>query len=155
MSASTKLASPPTRTRRELRILVAFDVISRGGAEMTLMLLLEILSEFGKVTLLTAGVTDLNALNVWCGTRLDTSKIRVMKVPGIWLIPRGRGHQLRCALFHRYAARIGEMFDVRVSAHNIVAWKKPGIHFIGNVDFLLPTPKPSAEDGLPLHPVAR
>lgn len=121
--------------KRKPRILVAHDIVSRGGAEATLMLLLQELPRYGEVTFLTAGDTDLEALNKFCSTQVDPREVRVRRVPGTALLPRGRGYRLRKLLFDYFAIWLGDRYDIRICTYNFVNWRRPGIHFIGDVYF--------------------
>jgi len=105
-----------------------------GGSEAQAMGTIEALADDHRVTLITMGRPDLEALNRSCGTRVDPARVDVLTVaipPGLrtWFDAL-RGYRLA-----RYCRRHAGDFEVMISAYNVMDFGRPGIQMIADFSF--------------------
>ena len=117
-------------------ILVAHPWLGRGGSEAAAMRILEALQDDFDISLATASGAQVELLNKYYGTGVDSAKVNVIKA---WKLPTvQRGTRLvaaQHALFHRYCRSIAPRYDLCISAYNFVPFGKPGMQLVGDFSF--------------------
>lgn len=118
------------------RVLVAHPWMERGGSEATAMWVLTGLQDVCEVTFVTASPIDWDELNEAYGSRVDPSRIRLIRsrtLPGIRRAEQMVFAQLRC--FEAFCRKIAGDFDLCVSAYHPIWFGRPGIQLIGDFSF--------------------
>lgn len=120
-------------------ILIAHPWMARGGSEATAMWALEALLPDHDVTFVTAaplGNDDWDSLNRAYGTRVDPTRMKVIKAPALPGVngPRRLSH-LQVRWFERFCRRIAGSFDQCLSAYNPISFGRPAIQLIGDFSF--------------------
>ena len=106
--------------------------IGRGGSEARVMWLIEALKRDFEVTVLTTGGWDLAALNDYYGTQVGGDEVKVRVAPASLLVHGLETAALRGAYYQRFAHRVAEEYDIRISAYNPTDWGLPAIQFIAD-----------------------
>jgi glycosyltransferase involved in cell wall biosynthesis len=105
-----------------------------GGSEACAMWTARALQDDCRVTLITMGRPDLEALNRSCGSDVDPGRIEVRALaipPGL----RTRFDALRGFRLERHCRRHSGDFDVLISAYNAMDFGVPGIQMIADFAF--------------------
>jgi len=118
------------RLRR--KVVIGHPRIGRGGSEATLMWLIEALKRDFEVTIVTTAGWDLAALNSYYGTRVKEDEVKIRIAPVPFLAQGLNAAALRGACYQRFARKIAEEYDVRISAYNPTDWGLPAVHFIAD-----------------------
>lgn len=133
------------------KILIYYTQFSEqiGGSEILALRLLEALSPYHDVTLLTRKVVDWNLQNAHYGTSVNPALFQTHLCS-----PRNFITRFLDRVLYYYEARIilreGPKYDVCISCSNMVDFGIPGIHFIYLMNF-----DPKFEDSLSSPPVRR
>ncbi len=109
-------------------------LVAGGGSEACAMWTLQALQDESRLTLITTGRPDLDALNRNYGTSVDGSRIdgRFLRLPpGM----RKRFDALRGFPLSRYCRRHARDFDVMISAYNVMDFGVAGIQSIADFSF--------------------
>ena len=114
------------------RIIIGHPRFGRGGSEAVAMWLVEALKDDHDVTVLTTGGWDLPELNALYGTQVNAEEVKVRIAPIPWPARRLDAAALRAACFQRFARRVAEEYDIRISAYNLTDWGLAAIHFIAD-----------------------
>lgn len=114
-----------------MRVGIAHVCMGFGGSEAKVMWAIEALKNDHQVTLLTAGNVDLDALNAFYGTAVETGELSVRRMPGLLRLA-ARGDALRGGLFQRFCRSIAPEFDVVVSAYNPLDLGVRAMHFVAD-----------------------
>ena len=114
------------------RIIIGHPRFGRGGSEAVAMWLVEALKDDHDVTVLTTGGWDLPELNAHYGTQVNAEQVKVRIAPIPWPARRLDAAALRAACFQRFARKIADEYDVRISAYNLTDWGLPAVHFIAD-----------------------
>lgn len=120
-------------------LLIAHPWMGRGGSEATAMWTLEALVDDHDLTFVTAaplGPGDWESLNRAYGTRIDPSRLRVVKAPALPGVngPRRLAH-LQVRYFERTCRRLAPGFDLCLSAYNPIWFGRPAIQLVGDFSF--------------------
>ena len=120
-------------------ILIAHPWMARGGSEATAMWAIEALLPDHEVTFVTAAplrAEDWDSLNRAYGTRVDPSRIKVVKAPALPGVngPRRLSH-LQVRWFERFCRSLAGSFDLCLSAYNPISFGRPAIQLIGDFSF--------------------
>jgi glycosyltransferase involved in cell wall biosynthesis len=120
-------------------LLIAHPWMARGGSEATAMWALEALMPDHEITFVTAAPLrerDWDSLNRAYGTRVDPSRMRVLKAPALPGVagPRSLPH-LQVRYFERFCRGIAASFDRCLSAYNPIFFGRPAIQLIGDFSF--------------------
>lgn len=110
------------------KIIIAHSFFGRGGAEVSIMWLLEALKTDYAVNLLTRGGFNLNELNEISGTSIRTDEIQIIEKSNILYRTRF-GH----AFFLRFCRSIGNQFDMRITGSRTLNWGMTAVHFLSDV----------------------
>ncbi len=85
------------------------------------------------VTLITAGVVDLDGLNNFYGTSLHPEDFKMRIAPFAFLLNKiSGGDALRGAYFQKYCRNVARDYDILISAYNLVDFGLPAIHCIAD-----------------------
>jgi glycosyltransferase involved in cell wall biosynthesis len=115
------------------RVAVCHVSMRRGGSEGDAMWAIQALKGDHRVSLLTVGNMDLDALNAFYGTNVDASEVTLRRAPAPgWLRTNRRGAELRSRVFQRFCRQIANQFDVLFSAYNPVDFGVPAIHRVAD-----------------------
>ena len=114
------------------RIIIGHPRFGRGGSEPVAMWLVEALKDDHDVTVLTTAGWDLQELNAHCGTQVNGNQVTVRIAPVPWPARRLDAAALRAACFQRFARKVADEYDVRISAYNLTDWGLPAVHFIAD-----------------------
>ncbi len=109
-------------------------LIPGGGSEACVMWALQALRDEYRLSLITTGSPDIQALNAKYGTSLDPAEIDGRFLP----IPFGmekRFDALRGFRLFRYCRRHAAEFDVMISGYNGMDFGRPGIQRIADFSF--------------------
>ncbi len=109
-------------------------LIAGGGSEACAMWTLQALQDESRLTLITMGRPDLEALNRKYGTEIDPARLETRSLsipPGL----RRRFDALRGFRLARYCRRHAREFDVMISAYNIMDFGVAGIQRIADFSF--------------------
>jgi len=110
------------------------QLVPGGGSEACAMWTVQALQDESRVTLITMGRPDLEALNRGCGSSVVGSRIEVRSLaipPGT----RTRFDALRGFRLARYCRRHARAFDVMISTYNVMDFGVAGIQRIGDFSF--------------------
>jgi len=114
--------------------VVHTDLESKGGGEAVAMAVIEALQVDHDVTLMTVTDPDIDALNEYFNTDVDTEALAVRRAG--WLAPilnarvGLRYHSLQNALLGRYARRRARAFDVLLSTTNELGLPAGSIEYV-------------------------
>ena len=114
------------------RIIIGHPRFGRGGSEAVAMWLVEALKDDHDVTVLTTGGWNLPELNAQYGTQVNANQVKVRIAPIPWPARRLGAAALRAACFQRFARKVADEYDVRISAYNLTDWGLPAVHFIAD-----------------------
>jgi glycosyltransferase involved in cell wall biosynthesis len=109
-------------------------LVAGGGSEAVALGAIQALQDDHRVTLITMGRPDLQALNGKYGTDIDTGKFETRFLA----IPPGmktRFDALRGFRLARYCRRHAREYDVMISAYNVMDFGVPGIQMIADFSF--------------------
>jgi glycosyltransferase involved in cell wall biosynthesis len=109
-------------------------LVAGGGSEACALWTLQALQDESRLTLVTMGRPDLEALNRKYGTTVDANKIegRFLRLPPG---TRKRFDALRGFPLSRYCRRHARDFDVMISAYNVMDFGVAGIQRIADFSF--------------------
>ncbi|WP_439185737.1 glycosyltransferase family 4 protein [Carboxylicivirga taeanensis] len=119
---------PKTGDKVKQSIIVAHGYFGRGGAEVSIMWIIEALKRTYDVHLFTRGGFQLDALNKISGTSLRHDEFTLIKPSGK-LYQGMFGH----AYFLRKCRSIGKSFDLRITGSRSINWGDNAIHFLSDV----------------------
>lgn len=109
-------------------------LVPGGGSEACALWTLQALQDDHRVTLVTMGRPDLQALNRSYGTAVDGERLELRTLA----IPPGLGRRfdaLRGVPLARYCRRHAGDFDLMISAYNVMDFGRPGIQHIADFSF--------------------
>jgi glycosyltransferase involved in cell wall biosynthesis len=110
------------------------QLVPGGGSEACAMWTLQALQASARLTLITTGRPDLQAMNRNYGTTVEPDKLDGRYLP----VPPGtrtRFDALRGFRLARYCRRHARDFDVMISAYNVMDFGVPGIQRIDDFSF--------------------
>ncbi len=110
------------------------QLLPGGGSEVCAMWTLQALAGEYRVTLITMGRPDLEALDRSCGTAVRASGIEVRALP-IPLGLRRRFDAFRGARLERYCRRHAGDYEAMISAYNPMDFGLPGIQLVADFSF--------------------
>jgi glycosyltransferase involved in cell wall biosynthesis len=120
-------------TGRGNTIAIGHSIMGLGGSEARAMWLLQALKNDFDVTLVTTRNVDIEDLNHFYGTSVESSEIRIRIAPVPFFMKHTSGiSALRGALYSRFTRRIGQEYDLCISSYNMSDWGVPAIHFIAD-----------------------
>jgi len=105
-----------------------------GGSEARALWTAEALKREYKVSLISMGKIDLEALNAYYGTDLKYGEISIIEIP-IPKLLRKRFDALRYYRLFRYCRKNSDTFDLMISTYNVMDFGKKGIQFIADFSF--------------------
>lgn len=123
----------PEKDRRRLRVAIAHVRLGWGGSEKRVLWGIQALKSHHDVTLITAGSYDLQALNQYYGTDLQSEDFESIQVSlPFFMRNNGRMAAIRGALFQRFCRKIAEDYDVLISGYGPTDFGRPAIHLIAD-----------------------
>jgi glycosyltransferase involved in cell wall biosynthesis len=112
---------------RRPKVAIGHPMLGRGGSEGSLMWMIEALKVDCDVTVLTTKGWQLDELNKFYETNVQSHEVRLRRVPTM-LPDRVSAAALRGAIFQRFLRGIAWDYDLRISAYNPSDWGAPAIH---------------------------
>ena len=115
------------------RIALAHPKLSRGGSEGALMWAADALWREYRVTIITTGEADLDALNAYYGTAAPPDRVHVDRAPMPAVLARSsRAAALRGFRHQRHCQKTAARYDVLFSAYNICDFGRPAIQRVAD-----------------------
>jgi hypothetical protein len=110
------------------KVAIIHPQLRSGGSEARALRGIEALKRDSDVTLITCGVVDLDRLNAYYSTSLNSQEfsIRTVHMP-LGLHRSSKFVGLRGAFVQRYVRSVSADFDVMISAYNACDFGSPGI----------------------------
>ena len=119
------------------RLGVVHPRLGFGGSEAAALWAIEALKRDFSVSLITSGKVDLERLNDYYGTSLQTGEFSILEVP---LPPGLRGTArfagLRGAFVQRFCRRLAPRFDLMINTYNVCDYGAPTIQLIADFGFV-------------------
>lgn len=109
-------------------------LVAGGGSEACALGMIRALQDDHRVTLITMGRPDLEALNAKYGAGVDLAKLETRSLsipPGL----RKRFDALRGFRLARYCRRHAGDFEAMISAYNVMDFGEPGIQRVADLSF--------------------
>jgi len=105
-----------------------------GGSEARALWIAEALKREYKVSLISMGKIDLDALNAFYGSDLRYDEISIIEIPVPKLL-RKRFDALRYYRLSRYCKKHSDTFDLMISTYNVMDFGTRGMQFIADFSF--------------------
>ena len=105
-----------------------------GGSEARALWIAEALKKEYKVSLISMGKIDLDALNAYYGSDLKYDEIGIIEIPVPKLL-RKKFDVLRYYRLSRYCRENSDTFDLMISTYNVMDFGTGGIQFIADFSF--------------------
>jgi len=107
---------------------------SGGGSEAVTSWIAEALKKDYKISLLSMGKINLEALNQYYGTQLKYNEINIVEIQIPKLLEK-RFDALRSYRLSKYCKENSDKFDLMISTYNVMDFGKKGIQFIADFSF--------------------
>ena len=105
-----------------------------GGSEARALWIAEALKKEYKVSLISMGKIDLDALNAYYGSDLKYDEIGIIEIPVPKLL-RKKFDVLRYYRLSRYCRENSDTFDLMISTYNVMDFGTGGMQFIADFSF--------------------
>jgi glycosyltransferase involved in cell wall biosynthesis len=138
-------------TRKTVGVFMTFLSGIRGGADVTVMWLIQALCTQYNVTLVTTSRFDFDFFNRFASTQLRPDQFQVRRIP---LLPTPQAFPMSAlqeAIFQRAARDCAAEFDICVSAMGPIDLGVPAVDFIADFEVLLRTDKASQPGAAKTH----
>jgi len=118
------------------KIAILHPKFGKGGSEARALWILDALKNEHQVFLITSGKLDIQELNEYYGTNLNSEEFSIIQVPlPFFLQKTEKFAALRGHLIQKYCQKLAPNFDLLISTYNLCDFGKKSIQFIADFSF--------------------